>query len=453
MVKTSRDSFLKVKEVQDDLDAISLLGEKGLTPNQIADSIEKINGLQASASEIDGSMNRDKQTMVILGDSLTAGNTIGTDFLKTKHEGQIVWANHMAGNPFDFIYNAGIGGETSSQILARVDADVIDKNPSHCWFLCGMNDTATDTNEVQDDIIKNNIIAIYNKLNTAGIYSFIVTNTTTTNNQVKNNQALNINSWIKSYFDDKPNCEVIDLCSMWINKLSLIGAAETEYMRDSIHPSNKGAFLSAIEIANNHFSKFKSRNSLPVSVLDSYVLNAKSKQLITNPLNTGNAGYVGSGNTGEVSTGHYLYRLGTASSVASKESREDGLGEYQVLEITSLAGGDNIRLESKSTYIPKAGDKVFFEIEVVITSSTNLRTLKWLAYSGTSTLLMSALADTNGGSIFGLTITDPISLVIKTPIYTFSADSTAIFSRFEPTFNGAGSATIKIGRIGITKVI
>jgi uncharacterized protein YutE (UPF0331/DUF86 family) len=47
MVKTSRDSFLKVKEVQDDLDAISLLGEKGLTPNQIADSIEKINGLQS----------------------------------------------------------------------------------------------------------------------------------------------------------------------------------------------------------------------------------------------------------------------------------------------------------------------------------------------------------------------------------------------------------------------
>jgi hypothetical protein len=56
MVKTSRDSFLKVKEVQDDLDAISLLGEKGLTPNQIADSIEKINGLQASASEINNSI-------------------------------------------------------------------------------------------------------------------------------------------------------------------------------------------------------------------------------------------------------------------------------------------------------------------------------------------------------------------------------------------------------------
>jgi hypothetical protein len=57
MVKTSRDSFLKVKEVQDDLDAISLLGEKGLTPNQIADSIEKISGLEASASEIDDSVN------------------------------------------------------------------------------------------------------------------------------------------------------------------------------------------------------------------------------------------------------------------------------------------------------------------------------------------------------------------------------------------------------------
>jgi hypothetical protein len=56
MVKTSRDSFLKVKEVQDDLDAISLLGEKGLTPNQIADSIEKIVELEASASEINNNI-------------------------------------------------------------------------------------------------------------------------------------------------------------------------------------------------------------------------------------------------------------------------------------------------------------------------------------------------------------------------------------------------------------
>jgi hypothetical protein len=44
MVKTSRDSFLKVKEVQDDLDAISLIGEAGMSASQVRDAVVKMGG-------------------------------------------------------------------------------------------------------------------------------------------------------------------------------------------------------------------------------------------------------------------------------------------------------------------------------------------------------------------------------------------------------------------------
>lgn len=53
MVKTSRDSFLKVKEVETDLVAISLLSESGLTAQEVKNAVIKSNDIMSTASEID----------------------------------------------------------------------------------------------------------------------------------------------------------------------------------------------------------------------------------------------------------------------------------------------------------------------------------------------------------------------------------------------------------------
>jgi len=42
MVKTSRDSFLKVQDVESDLDAISLIGETGMSAVQVRDAVVKM---------------------------------------------------------------------------------------------------------------------------------------------------------------------------------------------------------------------------------------------------------------------------------------------------------------------------------------------------------------------------------------------------------------------------
>lgn len=44
MVKTSRESFLKVQEVESDLDAISLIGESGMSSAQVRDAVVKMGG-------------------------------------------------------------------------------------------------------------------------------------------------------------------------------------------------------------------------------------------------------------------------------------------------------------------------------------------------------------------------------------------------------------------------
>ena len=52
MVKTSRESFLKVQEVESDLDAISLIGETGMSAAQVRDAVVKMGGLLVPLSRL-----------------------------------------------------------------------------------------------------------------------------------------------------------------------------------------------------------------------------------------------------------------------------------------------------------------------------------------------------------------------------------------------------------------
>ena len=58
MVRTSRESFLKVQEVETDLDAISLIGETGMSSAQVRDAVVKMGGVTSSAAQIDNTVSK-----------------------------------------------------------------------------------------------------------------------------------------------------------------------------------------------------------------------------------------------------------------------------------------------------------------------------------------------------------------------------------------------------------
>lgn len=259
--------------------------------------LQNLKGIKSNASEIDAvatgslkktfvfndSLYQGEQTIVLLGDSLTAknGSTSGsTANLYTYSSGFFSWANAIIGQKFKVLKNAGIGGQTSTQILRRVDADVIALNPKFCMFLCGMNDGVTG---VDTATLKTNIIAIYEKLNTAGIYSFILTNTTTLNYVEKNVQALLINKWMYEYFIDKPNIKIIDINSALINNSSLTGLINTNVVSDNLHQNNNGGLAGGIEIAK-YLNNYAVKTIFPVSALDNSYLMPTSKYLNIDPL-------------------------------------------------------------------------------------------------------------------------------------------------------------------------
>ena len=272
--------------------------QTGLTDAQLLASqlkAHELAGMNSSASEIDAVAKNSnepnflfddsisfygEQTIVLLGDSLTAKNGSTTSTYYTYSSGFFTWANALTGHKFKILKNAGIGGQTSTQILARVDADVIALAPKYCMFLCGMNDGVTDTNTAT---LKANIIAIYDKLYAAGIYSYILTNTTTLNYTEKNVQALLINKWLYEYFIDKPLCKIIDINEALINNASLTGLIKENVVSDNLHPSNNGGLIGGIEIAK-YLKNYASKTIFPVSALDNSYSMPTSKFLNADPL-------------------------------------------------------------------------------------------------------------------------------------------------------------------------
>lgn len=86
--------------------------------------------------------NRRDNTIVLLGDSITARN-VSTGMYSSR--GFFVAANFLMRQRFDIVRCAGVGGETIEQIAARLETDVYTYNPTYCFVLAGRNNTGTAT--------------------------------------------------------------------------------------------------------------------------------------------------------------------------------------------------------------------------------------------------------------------------------------------------------------------
>lgn len=390
---------------------------------------------------------RRPMTMVLLGDSITAGNTDGAYDSST---GFFTWGNALAGAPFTLLNNAGVGGETSTQILARVDADVLAHSPGYCMVLCGTNDADSAT-----ATLKSNIAAIYNKLSAAGIYTFLQTiPPTPSGTTAKKAQIIAVNRWLVEFCAAKTDAELIDVYSVLVDNSSTTMAAKTNVMRDNVHPSNYGAQLVGQLVAEHFAAHSGNSRRLVVSACDAYAVNSTSLNHTQNPLMSGTAGSMELNATGSVATNYGLvgYQL---TVVGSKEAHPDGYGELQVMTVSNVTGtSDFLRLKyTDPNPLPLAGQTFYLEAEVIIASATNLKNI--YLYSATQGFfgLMSA----GSAPHYPLSIPDGgLRLTLRTRPVTFAADATSsIELRLDANFTAAVSgaaAVIKAGRMALIRV-
>ncbi len=145
--------------------------------------------------------------VAFLGDSITeAGQGSPGGYV------QLVGTGLAANGVKIEIIGAGISGHKSNQMLARLDRDVMSKQPQWLTVSCGVNDVWHGKNGVPLEDYKKNLTAIVDQAQGAGVKVMILTSTMITEDPAKpeNQQLAPYNEFLRLLAAEK-KCLLADL--------------------------------------------------------------------------------------------------------------------------------------------------------------------------------------------------------------------------------------------------
>ena len=172
-------------------------------------------------------------TLVILGDSITAGTNSPTNYTKLLNE-QLSLFYPMATLQ---VINAGVPGNTASMGLARLDSDVLAHHPDAVIIQFGWNDMKDG---VKADVFNENIRSIVDQLQAATVRDIILLTTTQVDVSLANWKIRPFNKIIRSTAQEK-GCILVDLFLAFQKEIQKGTTSITSLMsNDHIHPSETG---------------------------------------------------------------------------------------------------------------------------------------------------------------------------------------------------------------------
>jgi len=141
---------------------------------------------------------------------------------------------------------AGVSGNTSKDMLARLDASVLSKKPDWMTLSCGVNDVWHGATGIELEPYKTNITAIVDKAQAAGIKVMILTSTVIYENDNPNNQKLvAYNDFLKQLAKEK-NLPLADLSGAFWTALKAAPAHSANLLTvDGVHMNPMGNMLMA----------------------------------------------------------------------------------------------------------------------------------------------------------------------------------------------------------------
>lgn len=200
-----------------------------------------------------GQVARRPQTVVVFGDSLTEqggeippGDAYGVaNGLTARNNPDCrvfaawTWANVLLNQAFSVLANYGIGGQTTSQILARVD-DVIALNPGWVIITAGTNNAGVAGGVAQ---AQSDLAAMLDAFEAAGIRAVLLTLPPRAGSYTgtQKGDTLAINEWIRQQARLRPGLLVADVFP------ALADGTASNYLATTLgfNPSSDGIHLSA----------------------------------------------------------------------------------------------------------------------------------------------------------------------------------------------------------------
>ena len=378
---------------------------------------------------------RPSNTVALVGDSITGQNSpayFGSVY-GLNADGYWNWANAMLGSAFNVVAYAGVSGNNTTQMLARLNTDVIAYHPGWCVVEGGVNDILNGLTSATSIA---NLTAIYNALNAAGIKTIMLTVTPTTSVGSDARQFA-INSWMKSFAATNPNLIVVDAAAAMIDANSGTVAPLPNATLDGVHFASLAGYLVGKAIAT------ALAGAVPPT--PAIISNNDPSTLVVNGLQIGTAGSTGSGASGSVSNSWTLTGYAGATCIGSKGTRGDGLGAVQTITMTGTSA--NSYCELKQTITGWTGtDTLQVQAEILNGSTIGKMVTAQLVFHAGSDHVHTTLWQDNGTTV--LTNTTP-DMVLKNVPQSVWGGTTSIDVSI---WIYGTSGTVNIGRVEVHKI-
>lgn len=258
-----------------------------------------------------------ERLMVLFGDSITEANGAApTD------KGFFNWMNVLLGQRFDVLYNAGVGGNSTAQMLARIQADVIDKHGQWVFVMGGVNDIAAGTSAAA---ILANLTTIVTTLHAAGLRVILSTlpACSSFDTEAEGTVYYAVNAGIVTMATTYPWLIVTDAGPQYLDTADpTIAIPLAGYTVDGVHPNALGASTLAAKMyadlaANVHIAA----SGTYVGLATADATAGRLYYSVPNQMFAGTAGAKVAPATGNVADGFVVSAGGTWSKVARSDGK------------------------------------------------------------------------------------------------------------------------------------
>lgn len=190
---------------------------------------------------------RDGEKVAFLGDSITRlGWKTPDGYVRLVIAGLEANGIRIAPVP------AGVAGNRSSEMLARIEHDVLAKKPDWLLLSCGVNDVCfglSGTNGIALEPFKANITAMVERAQSGGIKLMILTASPIGEimRSPGNRALVPYNDFLRALAKEK-NCPLADVNAGMLAALKDIPNPATALTLDGLHPNAEGHKIFAIQI-------------------------------------------------------------------------------------------------------------------------------------------------------------------------------------------------------------
>jgi lysophospholipase L1-like esterase len=299
-------------------------------------------------------------SVVLFGDSITALNTseaLASTNTYYDSYGYFNWFQIYTGHRCTFVANKGVGGDTTTMMLARLTTDVLGQACS--WVI--MNGGANDIGNVALATTQANLAAMWTAIIQSGKRVVFFTINPSVNYAGASKQDLwTLNRWAKEWAQANYGLLIADGNAMLSDPAT--AAPLAGLTQDGVHPNFWGAALMGKALANVLEPHLVGSPRLLES-------NADTGNLLANGMMEGTAGTNGSGPNNNLATpviadSWSISAAGTGAydALVTKVARTDGKrGTWQQIKINALAG--TVQLAQAGVTGWAVGDKVYAQIE------------------------------------------------------------------------------------------